>query len=277
MKSCVFILGLVQRGRYPRWVLASLLFALTLPVFTTVCYAQIPTAIPGQPTLPLPDLNISVGKTDDPQEFTTTLQVLFLLTILSLAPSFLIMMTSFTRIIIVLSFLRQGLATPQMPSNQILAGLALFLTFFVMAPVGKEVNDNALQPYLAEEIPQQEAFQNAIQPIRKFLFQQTRERDLQLMHSLAKLEVQTKADTPTHVLIPAFIISELTTAFTIGFLLLIPFLIIDMVVASILMAMGMVMLPPVTISLPFKVLLFILIDGWNLLIHSLVVGFQRGG
>ena len=276
-QTCVFILGLVQRGLYPRWVLASLLFALTLPVFTTVCYAQIPTASPGQPTLPLPDLNVSVGRTDDPQEFTTTLQVLFLLTILSLAPSFLIMMTSFTRIIIVLSFLRQGLATPQMPSNQILAGLALFLTFFVMAPVGKEVNDNALQPYLAEEIPQQEAFQNAIQPIRKFLFQQTRERDLQLMHSLAKLEVQTKADTPTHVLIPAFIISELTTAFTIGFLLFIPFLIIDMVVASILMAMGMVMLPPVTISLPFKVLLFILIDGWNLLIHSLVVGFQRGG
>ncbi|MCZ6675928.1 MAG: flagellar type III secretion system pore protein FliP [Candidatus Poribacteria bacterium] len=249
-----------------------------LSLFVPLCDAQVIPAIPDQLTLPLPNLNISIGQTDDPKEFTTTLQLLFLLTILSLAPSFLIMMTSFTRIIIVLSFLRQGLATPQMPSNQILAGLALFLTFFVMAPVWQEVNDQAIQPYLANELPQQEAFQNALKPIREFLFQQTRTRDLQLMQNLAKLEkVETKADTPTHVLIPAFIISELTTAFTIGFVLFIPFLVIDMVVASILMAMGMMMLPPITISLPFKVLLFVLIDGWGLLVHSLVVGFQRGG
>lgn len=254
-----------------------LLFAGVPLIFTAVCYAQVPPAIQEQPTLPLPDLNISVGQTDDPQEFTTTLQVLFLLTVLSLAPSFLIMMTSFTRIIIVLFFLRQGLAIPQIPPNQILAGMALFLTFFIMAPVWKQINDDALQPYLANELPQREAFQSALDPIREFLFQQTRAQDLQLMQHLAHLEsVKTKADTPTHVLIPAFIISELKTAFTIGFLLFIPFLVIDMVVASILMAMGMVMLPPIVISLPFKVLLFVLVDGWNLLAHSLVVGFQKG-
>ena len=254
----------------PCW-LAILFFLLWVG---TDAFAQ-STSGGQQPGLPLPNLNISVGQTTDPQEFTTTLQVLLLLTVLSLAPSFLIMMTSFTRILIVLSFLRQGLATPQMPSNQILAGLALFLTFFVMAPVGKEVNDTALQPYLAKEIPQQEALEKALKPIREFLFKQTRAQDLKLMQGLARLEnVETQADVPTHVLIPAFIISELTAAFSIGFLLFVPFLVIDMVVASILMAMGMLMLPPVTISLPFKVLLFVLIDGWNLLARALILGFQ---
>ena len=263
----------------------TLLFATILLIFSTVSQAQVEQSgipdgdasslIPSQATLPLPDLNISFGQTDDPQEAATTLQILFILTIISLAPSFLIMMTSFTRIIVVLAFLRQGLAIPQIPPNQILAGMALFLTFFVMAPVWEDVNENALQPYLSKEIKQQQALQNALKPIREFMLLQTRTRDIQLMQNLAKLdEVQTKADIPIHVLIPAFIISELATAFTIGFLLFIPFLVIDMVVASILMAMGMMMLPPITISLPFKILLFVLIDGWNLLVHSLVAGFQ---
>ena len=167
------------------------------------------------------------------------------------------------------------MAIPQIPPNQILAGLALFLTFFVMAPTWKEINEQALQPYLVEEINQQQAFQNAVIPVRHFMFQQTRSSDLKLMAQLAKVEqMATRDDVPLRVLIPAFVVSELTTAFTIGFILFIPFLVIDMVVASILMSMGMMMLPPVTISLPFKILLFVLIDGWNLLTVSMISGFQ---
>ena len=167
------------------------------------------------------------------------------------------------------------MAIPQIPPNQILAGLALFLTFFVMAPTWKEINEQALQPYLVEEINQQQAFQNAVIPVRRFMFQQTRSSDLKLMAQLAKVEqMATRDDVPLRVLIPAFVVSELTTAFTIGFILFIPFLVIDMVVASILMSMGMMMLPPVTISLPFKILLFVLIDGWNLLTVSMISGFQ---
>lgn len=225
--------------------------------------------------IPLPRLNFSIDQSTDPQDLNVTLQIFFLLTILSLAPSFLILTTSFTRFVVVFAFLRQGLAIPQIPPNQVLMGLALFLTFFVMTPVWKEVNDQALQPYLAEEITQREAFDRAVVPMRHFMFQQTRNTDLKLMAQLAKAEqMTTRDDVPLQVLIPAFVISELTTAFTIGFIIFIPFLVIDMVVSSILMAMGMMMLPPVTISLPFKILLFVLIDGWNLLTVSLISGFK---
>ena len=249
-------------------ILISVLFAIPLLGSTQ---SEAANSAP----IPLPRINFSIDQTTNPQELNTTLQIFFLLTILSLAPSFLILTTSFTRFVVVFAFLRQAMAIPQIPPNQILAGLALFLTFFVMAPTWKEINEQALQPYLVEEITQQQAFQNAVIPVRHFMFQQTRSSDLKLMAQLAKVEqMATRDDVPLRVLIPAFVVSELTTAFTIGFILFIPFLVIDMVVASILMSMGMMMLPPVTISLPFKILLFVLIDGWNLLTISMISGFQ---
>ncbi|PJK17049.1 flagellar biosynthetic protein FliP [Chryseomicrobium excrementi] len=216
---------------------------------------------------------ISVGS-EATGDVSTTLQLLVLLTILSLAPAILIMLTSFTRIIIVLSFVRTGLGTQSMPPNQVLIGLALFLTFFVMSPVLTEINEEALQPYLAEEITQQEALETAASPIKAFMAEHTREKDLALFYSYQGLDKPSSVDEiPLTSLIPAFAISELKTAFQIGFIIFIPFLIIDMVVASTLMAMGMMMLPPVMISLPFKILLFILVDGWNLIVESLLMSF----
>ncbi|XKH51958.1 flagellar type III secretion system pore protein FliP [Chryseomicrobium palamuruense] len=216
---------------------------------------------------------ISVG-TEATGDVSTTLQLLLLLTILSLAPAILIMLTSFTRIIIVLSFVRTGLGTQSMPPNQVLVGLALFLTFFVMSPVLTEINDTALQPYLEEEITQQEALDRAASPMKEFMAKHTREKDLALFYSYQGLDKPSSVEEiPLTSLIPAFAISELKTAFQIGFIIFIPFLIIDMVVASTLMAMGMMMLPPVMISLPFKILLFILVDGWNLIVESLLMSF----
>jgi flagellar biosynthetic protein FliP len=184
------------------------------------------------------------------------------------------MVTSFTRIVIVLSLLRRALGTMQMPPNQIMVGLALFLTFFVMTPVWQQINQGALQPYLAKKISHQQAFQNALSPLRDFMFKQTREKDLALFVDIAKLKrPKNVADIPTTVLIPSFIISEVKTAFQIGLLLYVPFLIIDMVVASVLLSMGMMMLPPIMVSLPFKLMLFVLADGWYLLVGSLVKGF----
>jgi flagellar biosynthetic protein FliP len=221
-----------------------------------------------------PKLNISVDRTTQPDEIVTTLQIVLLLTILSLAPSIIMMMTSFTRIIIVFHFLRQSLATQTVPSNQILVGLALFITFFVMKPVITEVNDNAIQPYLDNRISQQEAYDNGIKPIRAFMLKHTREKDLQLFIDLQQGEKPTTVDEiPTTSLIPAFIISELKTAFQIGFLLYLPMLLIDLIVGSVLLSMGMMMLPPVMISMPFKILLFVLVDGWYLVVESLVKGF----
>jgi len=205
----------------------------------------------------------------NPQEVSSTIQILLILTVLSLAPSILIMMTCFTRIIIVFSFLRNALGTQQMPPNQVLIGLALFITFFIMAPIGAEINKNAVEPYLAGEIVQEEALDKAMEPLRNFMFKQTREKDLALFLSLSGIgQPEVLDEIPNHVLIPAFIISELKTAFQIGFLIYIPFIIIDMVVASTLMSMGMMMLPPVMISLPFKILLFIMVDGWSLVIKT---------
>jgi flagellar biosynthetic protein FliP len=202
-------------------------------------------------------------------------KLLVLLTILSLAPAFLIMMTSFTRIVIVLSLLRSALGTQMAPSNQIIVGLALFLTVFIMAPTYKQINEQAIQPYLQNQIGQQKAQELGAQPLRDFMLRQTREKDLGLFINLAKMEKPDKPeDVPLHVVIPSFIISELKTAFEIGFLIFIPFLVIDMVVASILMSMGMFMLPPVMIALPFKLLLFVMVDGWFLVVKSLVESFQ---
>ncbi len=220
-------------------------------------------------------LGISIEGIDSPRDVVNSFEILTIFTILTLAPSILIMMTAFTRIIIVLSIIRNALGTQQMPPNQVLIGLALFITFFVMAPIGSEINENAIEPYLAGEIAQEEALDNAMEPLRNFMFKQTREKDLALFLSLSGAEQpDTLNDIPNHVLIPAFIISELKTAFQIGFLIYIPFIIIDMVVASTLMSMGMMMLPPVMISLPFKILLFVMVDGWNLVIRTLIEGFN---
>ncbi|WHH58948.1 flagellar type III secretion system pore protein FliP [Petroclostridium sp. X23] len=227
------------------------------------------------PEYPIPRLNMDLGPAENPQDVAASLQILFILTILSLAPAILIMMTSFTRIIIILSFLRNALGTQQTPPNQVLVGLALFLTLFIMAPIGTTINDQAIQPYLREEISQDIAIQRAILPLREFMLNNTREKDLALFVTLSGVEeVETKEDIPTKAVIPAFIISELKTAFQFGFLIYIPFLVIDMVVASTLMSMGMMMLPPIMISLPFKVLLFVMVDGWNLITQSIVMSFR---
>ncbi|WP_243141172.1 flagellar type III secretion system pore protein FliP [Alkaliphilus pronyensis] len=228
-----------------------------------------------QPEFTIPRIGLSVEEAETPQQVTTSLQILFLLTILSLAPAILIMMTGFTRIIIVLSFLRNAIATQQTPPTQVLIGLALFLTFFIMSPIAVEINETAVQPYLAEEISDAEAIENAMKPLREFMFRQTREKDLALFMEIANEGTPASLeDIPTLTLIPAFIISELKTAFQLGFVLFIPFIVIDMVVASTLMSMGMMMLPPAMISLPFKLLLFIMVDGWNVIIKSLVTGFN---
>ena len=207
---------------------------------------------------------------------SNAVQLLFLISGLTLVPALLFTVTGFTRILIVLGFIRQGLGTPTAPPNQVLVGIALFLTLFVMAPTFNEIKREAIDPLNAKEISQKEALERGQEPLREFMFEQTRTNDLALFVRLADIRERpkTRGDIPTHVLIPAFIISELKTAFQIGFLIFIPFLLIDMIVASTLMSMGMVMLPPVFISLPFKILLFVLVDGWSLVTQSLVQSFQ---
>ena len=202
-------------------------------------------------------------------------EILLLVGGVTLLPAALFCLTGFTRILIVLGFNRTGLGTPTAPPNQVLVGIALFLTIFVMMPTFKAINEDAIKPLRAGEIKQEQAFERAEKPLREFMFKQTRERDLALFVKLSKLDrPKTRADVPTYVLIPAFVISELKTAFQIGFLIFIPFLLIDMIVSSTLMSMGMVMLPPTFISLPFKILLFVLVDGWNLVTQSLVQSFH---
>lgn len=230
--------------------------------------------VPGSSGVTLPSLSLSFGNSSKPADTVSILRIIMMLTVLSLAPAILIMMTSFTRIVVVLSFLRQALGTPNLPPNQLIVGLSLFLSLFVMSPVWKEVSANALTPYLEEKIDQDTAYKAAEKPVREFMFNQTREKDLELFLSLSKeAKPQTRADVPTYVLIPSFVISELKTAFQIGFMLYLPFLVLDMVVASVLMAMGMMMLPPAAIALPFKILLFVLVDGWDLVVGSLVKSF----
>ncbi|WP_336883020.1 flagellar type III secretion system pore protein FliP [Priestia koreensis] len=211
----------------------------------------------------------------DPGNVSTTVKLLLLLTVFSLAPSILILMTCFTRIVIVLSFVRTSLGTQQMPPNQVIVGLALFLTFFVMAPTFSEVNKEALQPLFDEKITLNQAYDRAAVPLKEFMSKNMRQKDLALFLEYAKLErPKSVEDIPLTALVPAFAISELKTAFQIGFMIFIPFLVIDMIVASVLMSMGMMMLPPVMISLPFKILLFVLVDGWNLVVKSLLQSFS---
>jgi len=222
----------------------------------------------------LPTLNMGFKTTESPTEVVGAIKMVLVLTVLTLAPAILIMMTGFTRILIVLSFLRQALGVQQMPPNQLLVGLSLFLTFFVMGPAFTEINQKALQPYMSGQMNQEQALDNTLAPLRRFMFNQTRDQDLALFIKMAKIEKpKTRADVPTLVLVPSFIISELKTAFMIGFIIFLPFLIIDILAASVLMAMGMMMVPPVVISLPFKIMLFVLVDGWSLLIGSMVKSF----
>lgn len=240
-----------------------LLFFVALPCFA----ADIPV-------MPIPAIKIGVEKAQTTDQVAVAIEVIALLTILSLAPSIVILMTSFTRVAVSLHFLRQAIGTQSSPPNQVLIGLAMFMTFFIMKPVWDDVYKNALSPYLDSKITYKEAFQKAEVPVRKFMLANTREKDLALFVKLGKFEQpQTKDDVSLTTLIPAFVISELKTAFIIGFILYVPFLIIDMVVASVLLAMGMMMLPPVMISLPFKLILFVLADGWNLLAGSLIKSF----
>ena len=217
------------------------------------------------------NVNVNISGLKDP---STSVLIIIVLTVLAIAPSVLLLMTGFPRVFIVLSLTRNALGTQTVPPNQVLAGLALLLTFFVMAPVIRDVNVNAVQPYLKSQISQQVALDRAAAPLRKFMFRQTREKDLQLFYSISKEpRPKSQADVPTYILVPAFTISELKTAFEIGFALYIPFIVIDMVTASILLSMGMMMIPPVLISLPFKILIFILVDGWNLTVAALFQSF----
>jgi flagellar biosynthetic protein FliP len=244
-----------------------------MPAPDPVSTAASSTSAGFQPIPAFPVLTVKAN-TDGSQDYTVTLQILLLMTALSFLPAMLMMMTSFTRIIIVFSILRQALGLQQSPSNQILIGLALFLTFFIMSPVLNKVNQEALQPYMAEQISARQALENARKPVHAFMIAQTRESDLDLFFRISGAErVMGPEDVPFSILMPAFITSELKTAFQIGFIIFIPFLVIDIVVASVLMAMGMMMLSPLIISLPFKIMLFVLVDGWGLIIGTLAASF----
>lgn len=233
------------------------------------------TVVSAEPVDPIPSIGIQIGGESGSGSGTSSLSLILIITVLSVAPAILVLMTSFTRIVIVLGFVRSSLGTQQMPPNQVLVGLALFLTLFVMSPTLTTINDVALQPYIKGEISQTEALNKAAVPMKKFMYSHTRPKDLQLFMSYTKTEKpKSYEDIPITVMVPAYAISELKTAFQMGFMIFIPFLIIDIVVASVLMAMGMMMLPPVMISLPFKILLFVLVDGWYLVVKSLLVSFS---
>jgi len=263
---------LQRRNKKAKIIIMTATVVLLLMAFMQNTYAE--PVIPGR-------VEINIDSADSPQETASSIKMLLLLTVLSLAPSILIMMTSFTRIIIILSFLRNALGTQQVPPNQVLIGLALFITFFVMNPVLTEINNTAFQPLTNGEITQQEAIDKSSMSIKKFMVNQiminNREKDLALFISLSGADYpESREDAeklPLNIVVPAFLVSELTTAFKIGFLIFIPFLVIDMIVSSTLMSMGMMMLPPVMISLPFKILLFIMVDGWNLTVQSIIKSF----
>ncbi|MCP1183584.1 flagellar type III secretion system pore protein FliP [Priestia sp. FSL H7-0729] len=245
------------------WLACCLLGLISL-ASVTVAFAE-----------PIPNIDIQIGNGDGGTPSTSSLSIILLITVLSIAPAMLVLMTSFTRIVIVLGFVRTSLGTQQMPPNQVLVGLALFLTLFIMSPTLSSINQVALQPYLQGDLTQTEALEKAADPIKKFMFTHTREKDLLLFMKYNQTEQpKTYQDIPITVMVPAYVISELKTAFQMGFMIFIPFLVIDIVVASTLMAMGMMMLPPVMISLPFKILLFVLVDGWYLVVKSLLLSFN---
>jgi flagellar biosynthetic protein FliP len=226
------------------------------------------------PNIEFPNVSINGAPVGERKQVATMLQVSFALTTLTLAPYILVMCTAFIRVTITMSFLRQALGTQQVPPTQVLMGLGLFITMYVMAPVGSKMNQNAIQPYLAGKIDQGKFVQEFTTPLRSFMLAQTRDKDLNLFRALGKLKIANRNDVPFYVLCPAFVLSEIKTSFQIGFLLYIPFLVIDMIVSSVLMAMGMFMLSPMTISLPFKLLMFVMIDGWHLIIQGLVKSFN---
>ena len=237
--------------------------------------ALLPSVVWAATDLTMSPLQLTLsGGASSPQKVSVLLEILFLLTVLSVAPSIVLTVTSFTRIIIVFSFLRQAMGVQQLPPTQILASLAIFMTVVIMFPVGKQINDTALQPYLSETIDYQVALDRAQIPLRVFMFKHTREKDISVFYAISRMEPpKNKDEVPTIMLAAAYVISELKTAFTIGFLIYIPFLVLDMVISSVLLAMGMMMLPPMMVSMPFKLLLFVMVDGWNLLIGSLVNSF----
>ncbi len=243
---------------------------LLLLVLTVQTQAQ-----QAQQTIPFPKINLDVGTAKDGGDVSVTLQILLMMTILSLAPSIVIMTTSYLRIIIVFHFLKSALGTQQMPPSQLLAGVALFVTFFIMAPTWNKVNDEALKPLMDNKLTTGQAYDKGIEPIRQFMFKNVREEDLELFISLShQARPATRNDVATYILIPAFVLSEMRAGFIMGFFLFIPFIMVDMIISSILMSMGMMMMPPMMISLPFKILLFILVDGWNLIVSSLVRSFH---
>ena len=256
-----------------------LLFSVSRPAFAVASGVDKTTQdeISGQPDIDDNTLDINISSNAGSMKLESTLQILIMLTILSLAPSILIMVTSFTRIVVVFHFLRTALGTQTTPPNQVIVGLALFITIAIMSPVFTEVNTKAIKPYTAGKIKQEQAIEKGLSPLREFMLKQTSEKDLKLFMDLNKKsadDIKDYDDIPITIVIPAFIISELRAAFIIGFLIYLPFIVIDMVVASTLMSMGMMMLPPTTISLPFKLLLFVLADGWNLVIGQLVNSFN---
>ena len=244
-------------------------------IFILVCVIFCSVSASAQTTVPFPKIGIDIGTATSGKDVSLTLQILLLMTVLSLAPSILIMTTSYLRIIIVFHFLKSALGTQQMPPSQLLAGIALFITFFVMAPTWNKVNNDALKPLMDGKMTVDDAVNKGMSPIRDFMFRNVRNADLELFIGMANISrPQTKEDLPTYILVPAFALSELRAGFIIGFFLFIPFLMVDMIVSSILMSMGMMMLPPMLISLPFKILLFILVDGWNLIVGSVVRSFS---
>lgn len=246
-----------------------------LAILTVLFLFLQPQGVAAEPLIPIPNINLNVETATEPQQVVDSVKLLIFLTLLSMVPAFLMMLTSFTRIIVVLSFLRSALGTQQTPPNQVLIGLALFLTIFIMQPIYQDINRDAIQPYLANQLTYEQATDQAAKPLRNFMVRQTREKDLGLFLDIAKMDKPQNIDqVPMSVLVPSFVISELKTAFQIGFVLFVPFLVIDMVVASTLMSMGMFMLPPVMVALPFKLLLFVMVDGWYLVVKSLVESFR---
>jgi len=257
-----------RRSRIIRVILCAVPLVIVLLI-------HIPSLAQGQERIPIPRIGITLDEAEGPRDVALSLEILFLLTVLTLAPAIIISVTSFTRIAIVFSFIRRALSTQQEPPNQVMMGLALFLTIFIMAPTIGQVNNIAIRPYFSNEINAVEMYQRGIVPIREFMFRQTREKDIALFLRLGDLpRPANQAEVPTWVLVPSFMISELTTAFKIGILLFIPFIVIDLVVASTLMSMGIIFLPPVMISLPLKIVLFILVDGWHLLTFQIVNSFR---
>jgi len=259
-------------------VLTALIIATILGLSCDAAFAQAhitPPKAPAAPAAPAPSVTLTLGDTSSPDTIALTLKLMLLLTVLTLAPAILVLLTSFTRIIVVFHFLRQAVGTQSTPPNTILIGLALFLTYFIMSPVINQVYSDAFLPLMNNQIGYKEAFTAGMAPIRQFMLKQTREKDIALFVHLAKEKRPAKPeDVSNKVLVPAFVVSELKTAFQIGFLIFVPFLIIDMVVASVLLSMGMMMLPPVMVSLPFKILLFVMVDGWYLIVGSLVRSFH---